>query len=135
MSNIFVTPWTLRPPGFSIHWISQTRILVSIAISFYRGCYWPTGWTCIFHIFRQVFYPWATRKAGYCVSWCERKKKKHTPHCTSWSELLELCQWTVIFWKEYIYIYIFFFSQAVGFKSELKVFSEWSVLYCSMCRV
>ena len=31
-------------PGSSIHWIFQTRILESVAMSFSRGSFWPRDW-------------------------------------------------------------------------------------------
>ena len=36
MFNSFVTPWTVAPPGSSVHEISQARMLEGVAISFYR---------------------------------------------------------------------------------------------------
>ena len=34
-------PMDYSPPGFSVHGISQARILEQIVISFYRGSSWP----------------------------------------------------------------------------------------------
>ena len=47
------------PPGSSVHWTSQARILEWVAISSSRGSSWPRGWICIG---RRVLYHWATRK-------------------------------------------------------------------------
>ena len=35
--RLSVTPWTVASPGFSVHRISQARILEWVAISFFRG--------------------------------------------------------------------------------------------------
>ena len=37
MSDSFVPPWTVAPPGSSVHGISQATILEWVAISFSRG--------------------------------------------------------------------------------------------------
>ena len=39
--GIFVTPWTVAPPGSSFHGIFQARILDRVAISYSRGSSWP----------------------------------------------------------------------------------------------
>ena len=36
MTNSSVTPWTVALPGFSVHGISQARILEWVAIPFFR---------------------------------------------------------------------------------------------------
>ena len=51
------------PPGFSVHGVSQARILVSVAISFSRGSSQHRDRTCISRIGRWVFYHWVTREA------------------------------------------------------------------------
>ena len=40
MSNCFETPWTVAPPGSSIHGIFQARILEWVSIWFSRGSSW-----------------------------------------------------------------------------------------------
>ena len=35
------------PPGSSFRGILQARILEWVAISFYKGSFWPRDWTCI----------------------------------------------------------------------------------------
>ena len=52
-------------PGFSIHGISQARILEWIAISFSRGSSWPRDQTCVSSTGRRILYHWATREALY----------------------------------------------------------------------
>ena len=42
-------PHGLRPPGSSIHGISQAIILEWVAISSSRGSCWPRDWTCLLH--------------------------------------------------------------------------------------
>ena len=39
MSDSFVTPWTVGPPGSSVHGIFQARILKWVATSFFRGSF------------------------------------------------------------------------------------------------
>ena len=38
---LFVTTWTVTPPGSSVHGIQQARILERVAISLSRGSSWP----------------------------------------------------------------------------------------------
>jgi len=40
-SDSFSTPWTVDPPGSSVHGILQARILEWVAISFSRGSSQP----------------------------------------------------------------------------------------------
>ena len=61
MSN-FCNPMDCILPGFSIHGISQARILEWVAISFSRGSSWPKDQTCLFYVGRQILYPWATNR-------------------------------------------------------------------------
>ena len=51
------------PPGSSVHWILQTRILEWVATSFYRGASWPRDQTQISCIAGRFFTVWATRAA------------------------------------------------------------------------
>ena len=51
------------PPGSSVHGISQTRILVWVAISFSRASSPPRDWTNISCTGRQILYHWATGEA------------------------------------------------------------------------
>ena len=64
------------PPGFSVHGISQARILEWIAISFSRGSSWPRDHTCISCIGRRILYHRDTWEAlvnifrwAYKVTW------------------------------------------------------------------
>ena len=45
------------PPGFSVHGISQARILQWVAISFSRGCSQPRYRTCVSFIVGKFFTP------------------------------------------------------------------------------
>ena len=52
-------PMDCSPPGFSVHGISQARILEWVAISSSRASCWPRDWThvcCVSCIGRRVFY-------------------------------------------------------------------------------
>ena len=51
-------------PGFSVHAISQARILEWVAISFPRGSFWPRNWTQVSCIDRWILYCWATKEAN-----------------------------------------------------------------------
>ena len=42
---LFATPWGCSPQGFSVHGISQARILEWVAISYSRGSSWPKDQT------------------------------------------------------------------------------------------
>ena len=56
------------PPGFSVHGVSQARILEWVAISFSRGFSWFRDLTCISCTGGSVLYCWATRWA-LCLPW------------------------------------------------------------------
>ena len=45
--QLFETPMDCSWPGSSVHGISQARILEWVAISSFRGSYWPRDWTLI----------------------------------------------------------------------------------------
>ena len=56
-------PMDCRPPGSSIHGISQARILEWVAISFFRGSSRPRDWTWVSCIAGRCFNLWATGEA------------------------------------------------------------------------
>ena len=62
---ILCDPMDYSLPGFSVHVISQARILEGIAISFSRGSSQPRNWTRISCIGRQILYYWATRQTYF----------------------------------------------------------------------
>ena len=62
-SRSVMWPMDCTSPSFSLHGISQARILEWIAISFSRGSSPPRDWTHISCIGRQILYHWATWKA------------------------------------------------------------------------
>ena len=69
-----VTPWTVRPPGSSVHGIFQARTLEWVAISNSKGYSWRrdgTGVSCISCISRQILYRCATWEArlGALYTW------------------------------------------------------------------
>ena len=51
------------PLGFSVHGISQARILEWVAISFSRGSSWPRDRTAISCNSKWILYRWANREA------------------------------------------------------------------------
>ena len=55
-------PMDCSPPASSVHRIFQARILEWIAISFSRGCSWPSNWTWVSCIAGSFFTDWATRE-------------------------------------------------------------------------
>ena len=55
-------PMDCSPPGFSVHGISQARVLEWVAISFSRGSSWTRDRTHVSWICRWILYFWATRK-------------------------------------------------------------------------
>ena len=63
VSNSFATPWTVAPPGSSVHGISQARMLEWVAISFSRVSSWPRDQTRVLCIGTRILYHWATREA------------------------------------------------------------------------
>ena len=48
--------WCWRPPGSSVHWISQGRILEWVSTSFSRGSSRPRDQTCVSCIGRWILY-------------------------------------------------------------------------------
>ena len=63
MLQPFCDSMDCRPPGSSVHGISQTRILEWVAISFPRGSSWPRDRSCVSCVScigRQILYHWAT---------------------------------------------------------------------------
>ena len=56
-------PMDCSPPGFSVHGISQTRILEWVAIPFSRESSWPRDRTWVSCVGGGFFTVWATREA------------------------------------------------------------------------
>ena len=57
--QLFVTPWTVSPPGSSVQRISQARVLEAVAISSSRGAARPRDQTRISYVSctgRQILY-------------------------------------------------------------------------------
>ena len=63
VSDSFVTPLTVAPPGSSVHGILQARILEWVAIPSSRGSSQPRDWTLVSHIAGRFFTVWDTREA------------------------------------------------------------------------
>ena len=72
-------PVDCSQPGFSIHGISQVRILAWVATSFSRGSSWPKDWTHVSCIGRWILYHWATRKVNHFSCSCLLILKLHLP--------------------------------------------------------
>ena len=69
---LFVTPWTVAPPGSSAHGIFQARILEWVAISLSRTSSQPrdqTRTSCVSFIGRQIIYHCTTWETPYaCIN-------------------------------------------------------------------
>ena len=63
MSNSW-DPMDCSPPGFSVHGLSQARILEWVAISFSRWSSQPMDQTQVSCIVRRPFTHWATKEAN-----------------------------------------------------------------------
>ena len=61
--QLFATPMDCRPPGSSVHGISQARVLEWVVIPFFRGSSQPQDQTHVSWIGRQILYHWATWEA------------------------------------------------------------------------
>ena len=57
-------PMDCSPPGSSVHWILQARMLEWVAISFSRGISSAGDWTWVSCIAGKLFTEWATREAS-----------------------------------------------------------------------
>ena len=44
------SPMDCSPPGISVHWIFQSRILEWVTISYFRGSFWPRAQNCLLHL-------------------------------------------------------------------------------------
>ena len=60
-------PMDCSPPAYSVHRISQSRILEWVAISPSKGSSQPRDRTWVSCIGRQILYHWATREANACI--------------------------------------------------------------------
>ena len=60
--QLFSNPMDCSPPGFSVHGISQARILEWVAISFSMESSQPRDWTRVSYTGRLILYHWATRE-------------------------------------------------------------------------
>ena len=70
-------------PGFSVHGISQARILEGVAISFSRGSFQPRDQNYVSYTGSRILYHWATTEAlEFPVQWIKKTKTKNTRICT-----------------------------------------------------
>ena len=100
-SYLFCDPLDRSPPGFSVHLISQVRIVEWAAISFSRGSSQPRDRTCVSYVScigRQVLYHWDTREAWNQLLGV-RNVKKEAELSLAWAQSPELRhpRWTGCF--------------------------------------
>ena len=62
------TPWSVAPPGCSVHGILQARIMELVAMPSSRGSSPPRDWTCVSCTAGRFFTIWATWGAPCYVS-------------------------------------------------------------------
>ena len=70
-------PVDCSPPGSSVHWILQARILEWVAISFSRGSSRPRDWTQVSRIAGRRFNLWATREPSPKALLREQSRLSH----------------------------------------------------------
>ena len=87
-------------PGFSVHGISQARILVWVAISFSAGASRPRDQTHVSCKGRHLLHHWATSEANYNIT------VKHKESLTiTWNNRLE--KWSELKWVKLSWILSF----------------------------
>ena len=72
------------PPDFSVHGISQARILEGVVISSSTGSSRPKDQTVISYIGREILYLWATREAQADLSHIHLWTLKFSVKCVLW---------------------------------------------------
>ena len=84
------------PPGSSVHGISQARILEWVAISFSRGCSWPSDRTRVSSIAGRHFTIWATRESHKTIYYVQKCTSTDTafpfPEFTQTDILTQACR-------------------------------------------
>ena len=86
-------PWTVAPPGSSVHGISQARILEWVAISFSRGSSWPRNRTHVSWIGKWILYQWATREDELVAVLLSFLQQNITPLCGYTTFYLSIIHW------------------------------------------
>ena len=76
-------------PGFSVHWISQARILEWVAILFSRGSFQPRDWTQVLLHHRQIFHHLSHKK---------KYRYKLDAEVDTWTASI-ISTWLLIFWS------------------------------------
>ena len=100
----FLWPMDCSPPGSSVHWISQARILEWVAISFSRGSSWTRNWTYVSCIAGRFF---TTEPSGKLLNdgaefkskapWCHASHTQSLHHtCVTHVEWLQHESWSCI---------------------------------------
>ena len=74
------------PPGFSVHGISQTKVLEWVAISFSRGSSRPRDRTWVPCNVGRFFTDWATRRAIWIIRCCLINTS--APHLSAFTDLI-----------------------------------------------
>ena len=100
-------------PGFSVHGISQARILEWVAISFSRRSSQSRDWTCVSHIVGRCFTIWVTRG----VIWNYAIAAQFT--------LLEIVQ----FLSKFLNLLIFYFAWPMLYKWKQQSLGDSTSVY------
>ena len=79
VSDSFVTPWAVVPPGFSVHGISQARILEWVVIPFSRASSRHRDRTRVSCIGQWILYCWATQDARAGIKCLFNTSMRHLP--------------------------------------------------------
>ena len=88
-------PMDCSPPGSSVHWILQARILEWVAVSFSRGSSQPSDQTHVFYIGRGILY--------HCATW----EAPSLPTCQSVSRVMFLlCSVFLRLWKQMCFSFL-----------------------------
>ena len=116
-------PRTIAIPGFSVHGISQARILEWVVISFSRGSSRPKDRTCFSCIGRRILYLWAKipQKPENWVNWesSEDLSKYGKIQCY-------LCQWRECVRKGWWLVEDIMREAEVTLPGPLHLSSQWN---------
>ena len=90
-------PMNCSPLGYSVHGISQARILEWVPIPFSRGSSWPRDWTRGSSIAGGFFTIWAIREAKRFIisKWLAWSCRLRSPEICSW-QIGDLMVWVPV---------------------------------------
>ena len=80
-------PMDCSLPGFSIHGISQARILVWVAISFSRGSSWPRDWTWVFPHCKWILYQLSHKGSPRTLQWVTYPFSSRSSRSRNWTRV------------------------------------------------